>query len=122
MKNKLMAFGQWATDHWLTIVVLMSVTMIFFLCAIIVSWLIGYWANALYEMKFELNSCWSGVSAVAAGIVTIVGLAKAAWTKYGLDSKYNSEEGVIPVIPAFGKIVNKVGDTNVGRPVSTVRE
>ena len=57
---------------------------------------IRFWSNGLYGTHFEINSCWQGVSAVGAGIVTVVGLAKAAWTKYGLDSKYNSPEGQKP--------------------------
>lgn len=108
MKDKIIVFGKWAEKHWLQIIIVMGVLMMIFLCAILTSWLIGYWANALYGMRFELNSCWSGVSAVAAGIVTIVGLAKAAWTKYGLDSKYNSVQGTMPVPHALP--VEKIGD------------
>ena len=38
-----------------------------------------------------------GVAAVAGGLAGIVGLAKAAWTKYGMDSRFNSAPGTMPV-------------------------
>lgn len=108
MKNKIIRFGRWAEKNWLQIIIVLGVLMMVFLCLILTSWLIGYWANALYGMKFELNSCWAGVSAVAAGIVTIVGLAKAAWTKYGYDSRYNTPSGKPPMPPPAADNVNNV--------------
>lgn len=46
--------------------------------------------------KFELGSCWQGISVVVAGLGGIVALAKACWTKYGMDSKFNSVAGTHP--------------------------
>ena len=47
-------------------------------------WSIGYFGNALYGLKFDLASCWGGISALGgAGILSAV--------KYFADSWLNSE-------------------------------
>lgn len=99
MKEKIIQFGHWAEKSWLALVIMLSVIMMIFLCLILCSWLYGYWSNALNGTNFELMSCWSGVSAVAGGLAGIVGLAKAAWTKYGYDSRFNSARYAMPVQP-----------------------
>ncbi|AXB81795.1 hypothetical protein ACG98G_00290 [Megasphaera hexanoica] len=98
MKNKIIRLGEWGKRHWLQLIVIMGVIMMTFLVLVLISWLIGYWANALLGTRFELMSCWSGVAAVASGIATIVGLGKACWTKYGYDSRYNSAVGTMPKV------------------------
>ncbi len=93
MKNKILRFATWAERHWLALIIILSVVMMIFLCAILLSWLAGYWMKALYGMNFDLGSCWQGVSAVAAGLVTVGTTAGAAWCKYSTDSRYNSPLG-----------------------------
>ncbi len=95
--KKIVRFGHWAEKNWLALIIMLSVIMMIFLCLILCSWLYGYWSNALQGTKFELMSCWSGVTAVGGGIATIVGLAKAAWTKYGYDSRFNSARYTMPL-------------------------
>lgn len=99
MKKRIVALGQWGQKHWLQLIVIMGVVMMTFLVLVLISWLIGYWANALLGMRFELTSCWSGVAAVASGMATIVGLGKACWTKYGYDSRFNSARYTMPAAP-----------------------
>ena len=94
--KKIVQFGHWAEKNWLALIIMLSVIMMIFLCLILCSWLYGYWSNALKGTKFELMNCWSGVSAVAGGLAGIVGLAKAAWTKYGYDSRFNSARYSMP--------------------------
>ena len=107
MKSKFIKFGEWVQSNWLALIAILAVVLFVLLVVIVLSWLYGFWSNGLYGTKFEINSCWQGVSAVGAGIVTVVGLAKAAWTKYGLDSKYNSPEGQRPSIT---NSLVKIGD------------
>lgn len=90
MKEKFLRFTEWAQKEWLAIVIFMTIVSLFFLCLVFLSWLLGYWLKALYGYNFELNSCWTGVSAVGAALGLIAALAKAAWTKYATDSRYNS--------------------------------
>jgi hypothetical protein len=93
MKEKLISFCNWAQANWLALIILMVVLMLLFLCLVLMSWLIGYWANALYGTRFELNSCWTGVGVVVTGLGGVAALAKTAWTKYGADSQFNSLQG-----------------------------
>ena len=96
MKNKILRFATWAQSNWIALIVFMIVLMLVFICMILFSWLYGYWSNALYGTKFELNSCWTGVGAVITGLAGIAALAKAAWTKYSTDSQYNTAFGEMP--------------------------
>ena len=36
---------------------------------VLLSWLYGYWSNGLWGTKFEINSCWQGISACGMGLV-----------------------------------------------------
>ncbi|WP_427112459.1 hypothetical protein [Megasphaera sueciensis] len=58
--------------------------LLLFLC-----WMIGYFADALYDMKFEIKSCWDGFTTLSgAGILAVV--------RYIMDSWKNSDNGVNP--------------------------
>lgn len=96
MKKRFKEISSWAQKNWLAIIILLSVCMMSFLCLVMFSWIYGYWSNALTGTKFELGSCWQGISVVVAGLGGIVALAKACWTKYGMDSKFNSAAGSRP--------------------------
>ena len=52
-------------------------------------WTIGYFANALWGMKFEIRSCWDGFT-------TLGGAGILAMVKYIMDSWKNSGEGEGP--------------------------
>ena len=81
--------------------------------AVLGSWMYGYWSNGLYGTKFEIDSCWQGLSA---GSVGLIGLFK--WL---VDSTKNSPEGEFPIAP---KIVKApiVEQPVVERPVIEVPE
>lgn len=54
-----------------------------------ICWGIGYFANAIYGMHFELQSCWAGFTAIGgAGVLAAV--------KYCMDSWKNTPEGRAP--------------------------
>lgn len=99
MKNRIIKFGKWAEKNWLSLVIVLGVTMMIFLYFVMISWLIGYWANALYGMHFELSSCLAGIGASITGLGGVIGLGKACWTKYGYDSRYNTPAGIMPKVP-----------------------
>ena len=52
-------------------------------------WTIGYFANALFGMHFEIKSCWDGFT-------TLGGAGVLAMVKYIMDSWKNSSEGARP--------------------------
>ncbi len=93
MKKRILNFAEWAQANWLALVIFMVIVMLLFVCAIMFSWLFGYWSNALRGTKFDLNSCWSGITVVITGLGGVAALAKAAWTKYNADSQYNTPQG-----------------------------
>ena len=97
--KKIVQFGHWAEKNWLSLVIVLGVTMMIFLYFVMISWLIGYWANALYGMHFELASCLAGIGASITGLGGVIGLGKACWTKYGYDSRFNSARYAMPSQP-----------------------
>lgn len=94
--HRLIDFASWAEKHWIALVILLVCCMMLFLSAVMVSWLYGYWSNALTGTKFELGSCWQGIGTVVTGLGGVAGLAGVAWSKYHIDSKYNSPAGMKP--------------------------
>ena len=54
-----------------------------------IDWSVGYYANALFDTKFDLNSCWGGFAALG-------GSGTLAAIKYIYDSIYNSGKGDKP--------------------------
>ncbi len=63
--------------------------LLLFFVALFIFWSIGYFANAIYGTKFALESCWAGFTALG-------GAGFLATVKYIMDSRYNSDEGVLP--------------------------
>lgn len=47
MKERFLAAADWAQKNWLALVIAMIVLMLIFVCAVMCSWLYGYWSNAL---------------------------------------------------------------------------
>lgn len=92
MENLKMVFKAIQTKQ---IGVLVTVMMCF-LAVVMFSWLFAFWSNGLYDTKFDLGSCWQGISAVVAGMTGVAALAGSQYAKYYLDSKYNSSEGEKP--------------------------
>lgn len=80
--NLVTGFMSWIQRFWLSIIIL-SFFMVF------VSWMIGYYANALYGMRFDLASCWQGLG-------TIGGAGFIAGIKYLIDSSMNSAKAEMP--------------------------
>lgn len=79
-----------------SILILSTIIMIIFVSLILCSWLAGFWLNGLYLYKFELASCWSGLSAVIAGIGSILTIAGVNIARHYIDSKYNSNQSEMP--------------------------
>jgi hypothetical protein len=97
MKQKFLNAMNWAEEHWLSVVILMVLFLFFMLLLILLSWLYGYWSNGLKGTKFDIASCWSGVTVVISGATGVAALAGAAWSKYSTDSKFNSPTGSFPI-------------------------
>ncbi|WP_432748238.1 hypothetical protein [Pectinatus frisingensis] len=57
---------------------------------VLFSWVYGYWANGLYGTKFQIDSCWQGISACGVGLVGLF--------KWLIDSTHNSPKDQFPYI------------------------
>ncbi len=97
IKKYILRFAKWAQANWLALVIFMVIVMMSFLAFVMFSWSVGFWSNALYGTRFELGSCWQGITVVITGLGGVAALAKAAWTVYATDSKYNSKYGEKPM-------------------------
>ena len=75
--------------------VMLSLMMIF-LCFVMFSWGVAFWANGLYDTHFDLGSCWQGITVVATGLVTVASFAAMPYVEKWINSKYNSEAGRPP--------------------------
>ena len=93
MANKFLAIADFFDKNWLSLTILCGVAFITFILVILVSWLIGYWCNALYNTKFDLNACGSIINVSIAGLGSLITTAGAGWAKFHTNSKYNTELG-----------------------------
>jgi hypothetical protein len=87
--------------------------MITFIALVLFSWLFGYFANGLYSYKFDLQSCWGGLTAVITGIGSILTIAGVNLVHKYIDSKYNSELGQMPKDAGGERKMLKVDDGNI---------
>ena len=106
---------QWLQKHVAVMCIAVGAVMTVF---VFISWAVGYYCNALYGMKFQLDSCWAGLSAIA---ISGVGIAK--WiidsvsnsAKYGLPAGYSSTQTLTSNLSQVFK------STNSARPDLSTR-
>lgn len=93
VKKELTLLVDWLDHHRLVPVVIAGVLVSLCLITVFGSWLIGYYANALLGMHFELASCWQGITIGVSGIGGVAGSAYTIWKMYDTDSRFNSKAG-----------------------------
>lgn len=98
MERKLIDIFKWIKENQIG---LLLSAMMFFLVVVLCCWLYAFWSNGLYGTKFDLGSCWQGLTVVATGLVTVAGFASKDYVKHWIDSKYNSREGESPDADCF---------------------
>lgn len=98
MERKLIKIFKWVKENQIG---LLLSAMMFFLVVVLCCWLYAFWSNGLYGTKFDLGSCWQGLTVVATGLVTVAGFASKDYVKHWIDSKYNSKEGESPSADCF---------------------
>ena len=89
---------KWIQDH---IAVLCIAAGAFFATFVFISWAIGYYANALFGMHFQIESCWMGLSSALVGLI--------GFFKWAIDSSKNSLEGQLP--EGYQSVVAKLTGT-----------
>ena len=93
MTTRLTAISDWLEEHWLAVAIITAIFWLIMLSLVLVSWFFGYWYNGLTSGKFDLGSCWQGITAVLAGIGTLISAGVMGWMKYNTFSQYNTISG-----------------------------
>lgn len=96
MMTKIKNFSNYAKNHMLTLGTLLAVAWSVFFMLVGFSWLLGFWLNGLFGFKFELASCWQGLTMVIGAIPSLYTLSKSGLGKYRVDSELNSKLGERP--------------------------
>lgn len=96
IKSEITNLAKWAEKNRMTLVYLGGAWVMLFFTLWSSSLLIGFWANALAGMKFELGAGISGIGTIASAGATIYGIAKSVQEQYATDSQYNSPLGEKP--------------------------
>ena len=100
LKDKIKDFFQFIRVRQIGI---MLTIMMIFLCFVMFSWGFAFWANGLIDTKFDLNSCWQGITVVATGLISVATFAAMPYIRYWISSKWNSDEGELPEDNPFEK-------------------
>ena len=88
--NKLM---KWLETYWFSILLAVGLGWMLILFIVQLSWLYGYWYNGMTSGKFDLDSCWKGVTASLGGIASLVTTVAMAVMRFGNISKFNTVMG-----------------------------
>lgn len=96
LRRDVLEFATWAEVNWVPVVVMYCSLLMAVLVLVVLSGFIGYWCNGLLGTKFDLGFCWAGVGAIGTGMLSVAGMAGAAWSKYKVDSALNSKPGEPP--------------------------
>ena len=91
MNKKFSEYAIFISNNWL---VILATSVII----ILIAWMYGYIMNGEHGAKYELSSCWTGISVITA--ITVVGFGKElmAHVTYYVDSKFNTNQGEKPKI------------------------
>lgn len=98
MKSKFLMMAEWVQAYWLALICFLTVLWSIFLFILGATWWITYVMNGLWGYKFDLNSCWQGVTVVGVALGSIFTLGKTAVGKYNADSQNNSAPGEMPTV------------------------
>lgn len=89
IEKKFKSIAQFISENIIGVIVTEFVLLFVF-------WTIGYFSNALYGLKFDLSSCWTGVGAIF-GTAVMGGLQKIlSYSQYKIDSIYNTPKDTAP--------------------------
>lgn len=88
--------SKWMEDNWLLFAGILAVYVLTLVTLISLSWVFGYWYNGMTSGKFEINSCWQGIAAVASGFISPILMSVAGLMRFNINSRFNSPSGIYP--------------------------
>lgn len=96
VKGAVVNLAKWSKLHASELITLIGLLVCGFILFVLMSWGVGYYANGLYGMKFDLGSIWQGLGACVTAIGSLLTMAGVNLGKKYIDSKYNSPAGEKP--------------------------
>ena len=98
LKRRFVSTTTWIRSHYDLCVISAGAMLLLWLFLLMLSFLIGFWANGLFGTRFEINACITGIGAIATGVGTLWVTAKGVMDKYRIDSELNSKQGEMPEV------------------------
>ena len=95
-KSNLLDMANWSKHHLAQLIILAGVIILFLVVCVLLSWLVGFYMNGFYGMKFDLGSVWQGLGACVTAISGLLTVAGVQLGKHYVDSRYNSAAGQTP--------------------------
>ena len=68
IKNAVLGLAMWSKKHLSELITLIGILICCFVLFVLISWGVGYYANGLLGLKFDLGSIWQGLGACVAAI------------------------------------------------------
>lgn len=96
IKNAVLGLAMWSKKHLSELITLIGILICCFVLFVLVSWGVGYYANGLLGLKFDLGSIWQGLGACVAAIGSLLTMAGMNLGRQYIDSKFNSPPGERP--------------------------
>lgn len=96
IKNAVLGLAMWSKKHLSELITLIGILICCFVLFVLVSWGVGYYANGLLGLKFDLGSIWQGLGACVAAIGSLLTMAGVNLGRQYIDSKFNSPPGERP--------------------------
>nr|DAV69309.1 MAG TPA: hypothetical protein [Caudoviricetes sp.] len=96
IKNAVLGLAMWSKKHLSELITLIGILICCFVLFVLISWGVGYYANGLFGLKFDLGSIWQGLGACVAAIGSLLTMAGVNLGRQYIDSKFNSPLGERP--------------------------
>ncbi len=97
IKSAVLSLALWSKKHLSELITLIGILICCFVLFVLVSWGVGYYANGLLGLKFDLGSIWQGLGACVAAIGSLLTMAGMNLGRQYIDSKFNSPPGEMGV-------------------------
>lgn len=96
IKSVVLGLAMWSKKHLSELITLIGILICCFVLFVLISWGVGYYANGLFGLKFDLGSIWQGLGACVAAIGSLLTMAGVNLGRQYIDSKFNSPLGERP--------------------------
>lgn len=79
--------SDWLEEHAQAIAIWIAIYWAVMLSLVMFCWFFGYWYNGITQGKFDLASCWQGITAVLGGFASAVSVGLMGWARFNTNAK-----------------------------------